>query len=107
MKLEFTDETFEQEVLKSPVPVMVDFWAPWCAPCKVMSPIVEALADEIGVDTVKIGACNVDENMKVAQEYGIMSIPTFILFKDGREVERVSGSMEKETLKAKILKHVA
>ncbi len=107
MKIEITDENFKGEVLESGVPVLVDFWAPWCGPCKVMSPIIEELGDEIDAAQMKIGACNVDESPKAPQEYGVMSIPTFIVFKDGKEVDRVSGSMEKEDLKERIMKHVA
>ncbi|MEN9558202.1 MAG: thioredoxin [Candidatus Parcubacteria bacterium] len=95
----FTDENFEAEVLGSQAPVFVDFWAPWCGPCKVMSPMVAAIAGELG-GRVTVGTMNVDESGKTPQAYGIMSIPTFILFKEGKEVARVSGSMEQDRLKA-------
>ena len=107
MKIEITDDNFASEVLQSPVPVMVDFWAPWCGPCRAMSPVVEALADEIESSLLKIGAMNVDEGGKMAQEYGVMTIPTFIIFKDGKEVERMSGSMEKSVLQEKLMHHVS
>lgn len=107
MKHEFTDERFEEEVLQSPVPVLVDFWAPWCGPCRAMAPIVEELAGELDAAVIKIGAMNVDEHGNAAQTYGVMSIPTFIIFKNGAEVARMSGSMDKDVLKAKILEHAA
>lgn len=102
----FTDANFEEEVLKSPTTVLVDFWAPWCGPCRMMAPIVEALADETDAATLKIGKCNVDENGQSAQTYGIMSIPTFLVFKGGQVVEQIAGSMEKEALKERVMKHV-
>ncbi|MFH1077938.1 MAG: thioredoxin [Patescibacteria group bacterium] len=102
----FTDANFEEEVLKSPTTVLVDFWAPWCGPCRMIAPIVEALADEIDPASLKIGKCNVDENGQSAQAYGIMSIPTFLVFKGGQVVEQVAGSMEKEALKERVMKHV-
>ncbi|MCR4278890.1 MAG: thioredoxin [bacterium] len=107
MKIEITDDNFAEEVLKSSVPILVDFWAPWCGPCRAMNPIIEALADEMDASQIKIGAMNVDESGETAQKFGIMSIPTFIIFKDGQEVERIGGSLEKDALKAKMLKHVA
>ena len=106
MENTFTDANFEAEVLKSPAPVLVDFWAPWCGPCRTMSPMVEELAEEIDSATLKIGKCNVDENGEAAQTYGIMSIPTFLVFKGGQVVEQMSGSMEKQTLKERVMKHV-
>jgi len=99
MEKTFTDATFAQEVLSSPTPVFVDFWAPWCGPCKVMSPLVAEIAEEVG-DRVTVGTMNVDDESKTAMELNILSIPTFILFKDGKEAGRVSGSMEKDRLKA-------
>ena len=106
MEYTITDANFEAEVLKSPVPVLVDFWAPWCGPCRTMSPIVEELAGEIYSAKLKIGTCNVDENGEAAQTYGIMSVPTFLVFKGGQVVEQISGSMEKEALKERVMKHV-
>lgn len=102
----FTDANFAAEVLKSPAPVLVDFWAPWCGPCRTMSPIVEELAEEIDASTLKIGACNVDENGGLAEQFGIMSVPTFLVFKGGQVVEQMSGTMEKEVLKERVMKHV-
>jgi thioredoxin 1 len=96
MAMEFTDATFEAEVLKSDIPVLVDFWAPWCGPCRILGPIVEELASE--VTNIKIGKMNVDENQAVATEYGIMSIPTIKIFKDGQIVKEFVGVQSKETL---------
>lgn len=103
----FTDANFETEVLKSPTLVVVDFWAPWCGPCRVMGPIVEEIAGEVDPAKLKVGKCNVDENGAVAQQFGIMSIPTFLVFKNGQVVEQIAGSMGKEVLKEKVLKHAA
>jgi thioredoxin 1 len=102
----FTDADFENEVLKSSVPVLVDFWAPWCGPCRSMAPIVEELANEIDEATLKIGKCDVDVNGQSAQTYGIMSVPTFLVFKNGQVVEQIAGSMEKDALKERVMKHV-
>ncbi len=99
-----TSENFDQTVLQSSKPVFVDFWAPWCGPCRVMSPIVEELAREM--DEVDMGKVNVDENAEIAQRYNILSIPTFIIFKGGQVVEQFSGTMEKAQLKAKMEKYV-
>lgn len=103
----FTDANFEEEVLKSPIPVVVDFWAPWCQPCRIMGPIVEAVAGEIDVAKCKIGKMNIDEHGQFPQKYGIMSIPTLLVFKNGEVVETQVGVVDKETLKAVISKHVA
>ena len=100
----FTSENFDATVLGADKPVFVDFWAPWCGPCKVMSPIVEELAGEM--EEVLIGKVNVDEHSDIAQKYNILSIPTFIIFKSGQVVEQFSGSMSKEALHAKIEKYV-
>ncbi|MEX2012858.1 MAG: thioredoxin, partial [Candidatus Levyibacteriota bacterium] len=81
--INFTDANFEQEVLKSEAPVLVDFWAPWCAPCRIVSPIVEELAKEYE-GKIKIGKLNVDENAQSAQGFSVMSIPTVILFQGGK-----------------------
>ena len=93
-----TEDNFEEEVLKSDVPVMVDFWAPCCGPCKMMGPVVEELAREYGDKKIKIAKMNVDENNETPGKLGVMSIPTFILFKGGKNVDRRSGGMPKEKL---------
>jgi thioredoxin 1 len=103
-EITLTNENFEASVLQAQKPVFVDFWAPWCGPCKVMSPIVEELAGEM--DSVIIGKVNVDENSEIAQKYNILSIPTFIIFKGGQVVEQFSGSMSRDQLRAKIEKHL-
>ncbi len=90
MATEFTDANFKSEVLASDKPVLVDFWAPWCGPCKMVGPIVEKLAKELSA-TVKIGKLNVDDNPAVSSDYGIQSIPTMILFKGGKPVATTQG----------------
>ena len=97
MALEFTDDNFDTEVLKSDKPVMVDFWAPWCGPCQIMGPVIEDIAQE--VTSAKIGKLNVDDNQKTAQAYGVMSIPTLKIFKGGQVVKELVGVQSKETLK--------
>lgn len=102
----FTEDTFEQEVIKSPTPVLVDFWAPWCGPCQMMGPIVDELATEYG-DKVKVGKVNVDENQAVAGKYQVLSIPTFLMIKNGEVVDQVVGGVPKEKLKEMLDKHIA
>lgn len=98
MELEFTDQNFEQEVIKCDKPVLVDFWAPWCGPCQMMGPVIEELANEIG-DKAKVGKLNVDENNEVSAKFGIMSIPALKIFKGGEIVKEFVGVQAKETLK--------
>lgn len=98
MAVEFTTENFEQEVMKSETPVLVDFWAPWCGPCQMMGPVIEELATE--VTAAKIGKLNVDEHPDIAQKFGIMSIPTIKVFKAGTIVKEYIGVQGKETIKA-------
>lgn len=98
----FTDQSFDAEVLKSDVPVLVDFWAPWCQPCKIASPIVDKVAEQLAGKPIKIGKMNVDENPVVGQQYGIMSIPTFLLFKGGKVVEQMVGVPNEAGLKEKL-----
>lgn len=95
--LELNKDNFKKEVLESGVPVLVDFFATWCGPCKIMLPIVEELAKEEG-GKFKVAKINVDESNDLAQEYEVMSIPTFIVFKNGKETERVMGAQAKEKL---------
>lgn len=98
--MEFTDANFDQEVLKSDKPVLVDFWAPWCGPCQLMGPVVDELAKE--VTQVKIGKVNVDENPATAAAYGIMSIPTMKVFKGGQIVKEFMGVQSKDKLKTEL-----
>ena len=92
-----TDDNFEGEVLKSDKPVLIDFWAPWCGPCKAIGPVVEDLAEKFK-DNVKIMKLNVDENQKTAVNYGVRSIPTLILFKGGKVLDTLIGLVPKERL---------
>lgn len=101
MEYKFTTANFEEEVLKSDVPVLVDFFADWCGPCKMMAPVVEELAKELE-GKVKIGKCNVDEEMEVAQKYRVMSIPTFIIFKGGEAISVTVGGVSKADLENKL-----
>jgi len=102
MELVITEENFEKEVLKSEVPVLVDFWAPWCGPCKIMGPIIEEVAKELEGKPVKIGKMNADDNNETPGKYGIMSIPTIIIFKNGQPVDQMVGVQAKEKLIEKL-----
>ena len=102
---EVTDENFKSEILDSAVPVLVDFWAAWCGPCRAIAPVVEELAAQYE-GQVKIGKCNVDENPKTPGQYGIRAIPTLILFKNGTVAEQITGAVSKATLETAIRKVV-
>ena len=93
-----SDETFEKSVLQSPVPVIVDFWAPWCGPCRMVAPIVDELSNEYD-GKVAFFKINVDDNPKTASQYGVMSIPTLIVFKNGQPVSNIVGFRPKAELK--------
>lgn len=98
---EVTDSSFDADVLKSDVPVLVDFWASWCAPCRMVAPIVEDLAGELD-GKLKVFKMDVDANQNVAARFGIMSIPTLMVFKGGQPAQRIVGYQPKPTLKAKV-----
>ena len=102
---ELTEATFESSVLKSDKPVLVDFWAVWCGPCRQVAPIVESLAEKWGPKAT-VAKLNVDDVPSVAEKYGIMSIPTLMLFKNGAMVDSVIGAVDKGTLKRMIDNHV-
>ena len=95
--LEFTDENFQREVLDSPVPVLVDFWAPWCGPCRMIGPTIEELSAE-NAGTFRVGKVNVDDNNKIAMTYNVSSIPTIMIFNSGRLVQQFMGVQSKVKL---------
>uniref|UniRef100_UPI0040571174 thioredoxin n=1 Tax=Acetatifactor sp. TaxID=1872090 RepID=UPI0040571174 len=101
MEYKFTVENFEEEVLKSDIPVLVDFYADWCNPCKMMAPVVEALAKELE-GKCKVGKCDVQANMAIAQKYRVASIPNFIVFKNGEPVANFLGAMSADELRAQL-----
>jgi thioredoxin 1 len=103
---EVTDSSFEKDVLQSIRPVLVDFWAEWCAPCRMLSPTIDAIAEQFE-QTAGVVKLNVDDNTATAQRYGIKGIPTLILFSEGKEVERVVGATSKDSISRMIEKHVS
>jgi thioredoxin 1 len=103
--VEGTDTNFDQEVIKSDIPVLVDFWAPWCGPCRMVSPLVDELAEEL-TGKLKVVKVNTDENQEIAIKYGIRSIPTLGIFKNGEIVDGVIGAVPKQAIKAKVLPHL-
>ncbi|MGB9742290.1 MAG: thioredoxin [candidate division WOR-3 bacterium] len=99
--LQLTDANFDRELSDSTVPVLVDFWAPWCGPCRMIAPVIERIAERYA-SRIRVGKVNVDENPGTAGRFGIMSIPTLIFFKNGKEVERIIGALPEAALSAKI-----
>jgi len=99
--LEFTDDSFENDVLKADKPDLVDFWAEWCGPCRMVGPIVEEMAGEYE-GKAKIGKVNVDENAEIATKYGIRSIPSLLIFKNGEVVDQIVGAVPKKQLKKQL-----
>ncbi len=97
MEYRFNENTFDEEVMRSDIPVMIDFFADWCGPCRMMSPVVEQFAKDYE-NRVKIGKVNVDEQASLAMRFGIQSIPSFVFIRDGKVVERVTGAMPKAVL---------
>ena len=98
-ELKITRENFENEVMKSNIPVLIDFWAPWCGPCRMMGPIIEQLAEEYK-GKAKVGKVNVDEESELSQAFGVMSIPTIVLVKDGKVVKQAVGARPKTEVEA-------
>ena len=103
--LEFSDANFEKEVLQSDTPVLVDFWAPWCGPCRMIAPVVEQIADEFA-GRIKVGKLNTDDNAGIPERYDIRSIPTLVLFKNGQVADRKIGALPKKELETLLNTHV-
>lgn len=103
--LEVTDATFQDEILNSEKPALVDFWADWCGPCRMVAPSVKAIAEEYG-DSLKVAKVDVDDNPAVPGRYGVVGIPTLMLFKGGEVVERIVGALPKDRILAQILPHL-
>ena len=105
-ELTLTDDTFDQAISNGNKPILVDFWAPWCGPCRFVAPVLEEMSEE-KADSLTIGKLNVDDNPQVSQRYGITGIPTMILFKAGKPVERIVGALPKAMLEKALAHHLA
>ncbi|MEM9119692.1 MAG: thioredoxin [Cyanobacteria bacterium P01_F01_bin.56] len=103
--VQVTDSSFKQDVLESELPVLVDFWAPWCGPCRMVAPVVDEISEQYD-GQVKVVKLNTDENPSVASQYGIRSIPTLMIFKDGQRVDMVVGAVPKTTLANTLKKYI-
>lgn len=101
MEYRFTTDNFEKEVLESQIPVLVDFYADWCGPCKMMAPVVEKMAEEFD-GRIKVGKCNVDDNMQLAKKYQVTSIPAFMIFENGKPAASFVGAMSTAEMKQKL-----
>ena len=105
MEILLTDQNFKEEILNSEVPALVDFWAPWCGPCKMVSPAVEEIANQYD-GKIKVGKLNVDDAPMTASQYSVMSIPTLMIFKGGEVVDKIIGAVPKEQIEEKIKAHI-
>ena len=103
--IQLDDASFESEVISSDKPVLVDFWAPWCGPCKALAPVIDEISDEY-VDKLKVGKVNVDENPEISMKFGIRSIPTLMVFKDGEVQEQIIGAVPKSEIENALQKIV-
>ncbi len=103
--IEVTDANFKKEVLESTTPVLVDFWAEWCGPCKMIAPVVEQLAKDFE-GKLKVGKVDVDSNQQTSMQFGIRSIPTLLIFKNGRVVDQIVGAVPKQALADKVTRHL-
>ncbi|MFL2677615.1 MAG: thioredoxin [Dehalococcoidia bacterium] len=103
--IEFNDSNFDSEVVKSDKPVLVDFWAEWCGPCKMIAPSVEKISEEYS-DKLKVGKLDVDSNPNISSTFGIRSIPTLLIFKNGAPVDQIVGAVSKEVIASKVDNHI-
>ncbi len=104
--IDVLDSSFQELVLAAETPVLVDFWAPWCGPCRQVAPILEELAEEVG-DKIRIVKLNIDENRELAERFGVLSIPTFILFDEGLPIDRIMGAMPKQVFQQLLERNTA